>query len=89
MYSNRYIFVRIMSAGPPADIICSKHVEAINRNKMNVNSASCWSYYTDILRCMVNKVDKVKVKLPLPAPRKDIQGGIRGVAPLILYLGTR
>jgi hypothetical protein len=26
---------------------CSKHVEAINRNKLKVNSASCWSYYND------------------------------------------
>jgi hypothetical protein len=34
---------------------CSKHVEDINRNKLKVNSASCWSYCTDILRCTVNK----------------------------------
>jgi hypothetical protein len=34
---------------------CSKHVEAINRNKLKANSASCWSYYTDILRCTVIK----------------------------------
>jgi hypothetical protein len=34
---------------------CSKHVEAINRNKLKANSASCWSYYTDVLRCPVNK----------------------------------
>jgi hypothetical protein len=27
---------------------CSKHVEAINRNKLKENSASCWSYYSDI-----------------------------------------
>jgi hypothetical protein len=34
---------------------CSKHVDGINRNKLKANSASFWSYYTDILRCMVNK----------------------------------
>jgi hypothetical protein len=34
---------------------CSEHVEAINRNKLKANSASCWSYYTGILRCTVNK----------------------------------
>jgi hypothetical protein len=34
---------------------CSKHVEAINGNKLKANSASCWSYYTDILQCTVNK----------------------------------
>jgi hypothetical protein len=28
---------------------CLKHVEAINRNKLKANSASCRSYYTDIL----------------------------------------
>jgi hypothetical protein len=32
----------------------SKHAEAINRSKLKVNSASCWSYYTDILQCTVN-----------------------------------
>jgi hypothetical protein len=34
---------------------CSKPVEAINHNKLKANSATCWSYYTDILRCTVNK----------------------------------
>jgi hypothetical protein len=34
---------------------CLKHVEAINRNKLKANSASGWSYYTDILWCTVNK----------------------------------
>jgi hypothetical protein len=40
---------------------CSKHVVAINRIKLKENSASCWSYCTDIrytdivLRCTVNK----------------------------------
>jgi hypothetical protein len=29
--------------------------KAINRNRLKANSASCWSYYTDILRCTVNK----------------------------------
>jgi hypothetical protein len=28
----------------------SKHVDAINKNKLKVNSVSCWSYYTDILQ---------------------------------------
>jgi hypothetical protein len=27
---------------------CSKHVEAINRNKLKVNSAFCWPYYTEL-----------------------------------------
>jgi hypothetical protein len=31
------------------------YVEAINRNKLKENSASCWSCYTDILRCTVNE----------------------------------
>jgi hypothetical protein len=30
-------------------------IEAINGNKLKINSASCWSYYTDILRCTINK----------------------------------
>jgi hypothetical protein len=30
-------------------------VEAISRNKDEVNSASCWSCYTDTVRCTVNK----------------------------------
>jgi hypothetical protein len=34
---------------------CSKHVEAIGRNKLKTSSASCWSYYTDRFRCTVNK----------------------------------
>jgi hypothetical protein len=34
---------------------CWKHVQAINRNKLTANSACFWSYYTDILRCTVNK----------------------------------
>jgi hypothetical protein len=34
---------------------CLKHVEAINHNKLKANDASCWSCYTDILQCMVNK----------------------------------
>jgi hypothetical protein len=34
---------------------CSKHLEVINHNKMKANSASCWSYYTDTLRCTVKK----------------------------------
>jgi hypothetical protein len=38
---------------------CSKHLEAINRNKLKVNNASCLSYYTDILRCTVNKTLKM------------------------------
>jgi hypothetical protein len=33
----------------------SKHVEAINRNKLKANSASCWSRYSDILWCTVNE----------------------------------
>jgi hypothetical protein len=28
--------------------MCWKHVEAINRNKLKTNGASCWSYYADI-----------------------------------------
>jgi hypothetical protein len=39
---------------------CSKHVEAINWNKLKVNCASYWSYYTDILRCTVNKTLSLK-----------------------------
>jgi hypothetical protein len=35
---------------------CSKHVEAINRNKLKVNRASCWSYHTDTLPWMVNNI---------------------------------
>jgi hypothetical protein len=27
---------------------CLKHVEGINCTELKVNSASCWSYYTDI-----------------------------------------
>jgi hypothetical protein len=39
--------------------MCSKHVEAINRNKLEVNNTSCWSYYTDIVRQTVsNKKEK-------------------------------
>jgi hypothetical protein len=34
-------------------IKCSKHVEAINLNKLKANSATCC---TDILRCTVNKL---------------------------------
>jgi hypothetical protein len=30
-------------------------VESINLNKLKAKSASCWSYYTAILRCTVNK----------------------------------
>jgi hypothetical protein len=26
---------------------CSKHVEAINRDELKINSASCWKYYAD------------------------------------------
>jgi hypothetical protein len=33
---------------------CSKHVEAIDRNKQKVNSASCWYCCTDMLHCVVN-----------------------------------
>jgi hypothetical protein len=33
----------------------SKHGEAINHNKLNTKSASCWSYCTDILWCTVNQ----------------------------------
>jgi hypothetical protein len=28
--------------------LCSKHVEAVGRNKLKANSASCCSCYTDI-----------------------------------------
>jgi hypothetical protein len=28
-----------------------EHVEAINRNKLRVNSASCWSYYSEDNNC--------------------------------------
>jgi hypothetical protein len=34
---------------------CSKHVEAIDRNKLKANTASCWYCCTDILRLMANK----------------------------------
>jgi hypothetical protein len=34
---------------------CSKHVAAINRNKLKANGASYWSCCTDILRCTVNR----------------------------------
>jgi hypothetical protein len=42
---------------------CSKHVEVINRNKQNVDSAYCWTYYADILRCTVNKTLKFVLSL--------------------------
>jgi hypothetical protein len=50
MYRTWYIFVRIMSAGSYLLMSkkCSKHVEAVNQNKLEVNNASCWSYYTDL-----------------------------------------
>jgi hypothetical protein len=44
---------------------CSKHVEAINRNKVKVNSASSWCFYTDTLRCTVNKTLKFLTFLSL------------------------
>jgi hypothetical protein len=55
---------------PPDDEqeVCSKHVEAINRNKLKVNSASCLCY-TDVLTCPVNKTlssavsSEIKIKL--------------------------
>jgi hypothetical protein len=34
---------------------CSKHVEAINRNKLKAICASCWSYYTDTSTLMLWK----------------------------------
>jgi hypothetical protein len=30
---------------------CSKYVEAVNRNKLKVNSASCWSSYSEVNNC--------------------------------------
>jgi hypothetical protein len=37
---------------------CLKHVEVEWQNKLRINSASSWFYYTDVLRCMVNKHKK-------------------------------
>jgi hypothetical protein len=47
VYTTVYIY--------SASYKCSKHVEAINRNKLKANNASCWLYYTNILWCTVNK----------------------------------
>jgi hypothetical protein len=38
-----------------------KHVQAIDRNKLKTNSATCWSCCTGILRCTVNKT----LRMPL------------------------
>jgi hypothetical protein len=64
--SSLYMFgalICLSSGGTVYTTICiygascnyAKHVQAINRNKLKANSASCWSYYTNILRCTVNK----------------------------------
>jgi hypothetical protein len=34
---------------------CSKHVAAVNRNKLKANGAHCWSHYADMLRCTVSR----------------------------------
>jgi hypothetical protein len=51
---------------------CSKHVEAINLNKLKANSASCWSYYTDgflDLSCLKKKKVFGTVSLLSPGER--------------------
>jgi hypothetical protein len=60
MYNNWYIFCACNVGWLQAGLECSKHVEAINRNKLKANSASCWSCCTDILRCTVNKTLSLK-----------------------------
>jgi hypothetical protein len=52
---TKYINCFIYSAAWQWENKCSKHVEAINRNKLKANSASCWSYGTNILWYTVNK----------------------------------
>jgi hypothetical protein len=51
---NNGIFCCIYSASRWSADKCLKHIEA-NRNKRKANSASCWSYYTDMLWCTGNK----------------------------------
>jgi hypothetical protein len=60
IYSNWYILcvlcrlaAIVVYTVPPNK--CSKHVKAINCDKLKANSASCWSYHTDMLRCTVNR----------------------------------
>jgi hypothetical protein len=50
IYRNWYILCVLcrLAASRVEANVSSKHVEAINRNKLKANSASCWSYYTDI-----------------------------------------
>jgi hypothetical protein len=45
-------------------------VEAINQNKLKVNGASCWAYYTDILSGTANKTQKI-IQRPLSHISKD------------------
>jgi hypothetical protein len=52
-YAKRYQLIYIQYL-----LMMSKNVleiEAIYRNKLQVNNASCWSYYADILRRTVSK----------------------------------
>jgi hypothetical protein len=47
---------------------CWKHVQAINRNKLKPNSASCWSYHTEHLGTFTQQLEKNNYSFFIFAP---------------------
>jgi hypothetical protein len=52
LYINNWcilcVLCRLAASWVGVEPVPIQHVEAVNRNKLKANSASCWSCYTDI-----------------------------------------